>query len=74
MADFCHHCSIEMFGQDYGDLANLTTEKDTEEGRFLKTLCEGCGLVLVNHRGVVVQKLDPPEGPKTDSSFLPNIL
>ena len=74
MANFCRDCSIAMFGRDFGDLAGISTEKDTAEGRYAQTICEGCGFVLVDHNGIVVQKLDPPEGPKTESPFLPNIL
>lgn len=89
MANFCHDCSIAHFGQDFGDLAGISTEKDTAEGRYARTLCEGCGYVLVDHDGIVVEKLgspqvseievvstgDTPEPTrKPESLFLPNIL
>ncbi len=27
MADFCHKCSIGLFGEDFGDLAGITEEE-----------------------------------------------
>lgn len=51
MADFCKQCSIENFGSDYGDLANLSTEKNTKNGIFPVVMCEGCGTIQVDHEG-----------------------
>jgi hypothetical protein len=47
MADFCRQCSIETFGQDFGDLAGLVMVP----GSLALTICEGCGIVYVNHLG-----------------------
>lgn len=47
MADFCHQCSEDLFGQDYRDLAGLC-----EPGEFVGVICEGCGFVSVDHEGV----------------------
>jgi hypothetical protein len=52
MADFCHECSIEIFGEDFGDLAGLVTEQQVVQGLRAEVLCEGCGPILVDHRGV----------------------
>ena len=52
MADFCRDCSIETWGQDFGDLAGLSTKEDTENGLFCVVLCEGCGVIEVDHEGV----------------------
>jgi hypothetical protein len=61
MADFCKDCSEELFGEDSGDLAELSTEEDTKNGDFARALCEGCGqYVLVDHTGSVIQKLGWP--------------
>ena len=55
MADFCKKCSIKMFGEDYGDLANIITEEDTKNGFVSSTvLCESCGPIRVNHLGECV--------------------
>jgi len=54
MADFCKQCSIENFGEDFGDLADLSTEESTKMGLFPVALCEGCGLILVDHTGKCV--------------------
>ena len=52
MADFCHDCSIEIFGRDCKDLYGLC-----EKGDYIWVICEGCAqherwpYVLVDHRG-----------------------
>ena len=51
MADFCRRCSIETFGEDFGDLAGLSTSEDTANGLFAVVLCEGCGPTQVYHTG-----------------------
>ena len=51
MADFCKQCSIEIFGEDYGDLKGLSTDKDTKEGKYPVVLCEECGPTHVDHEG-----------------------
>jgi len=56
MADFCRQCSIEIFGEDCGDLKGLSAEQDTENGLYAGVLCEGCGPTLVNHIGVCINK------------------
>ncbi len=47
MADFCRQCSEQLFGQDFGDLANIVKEPDM----LLHTICEGCGNALVDKDG-----------------------
>ncbi len=49
MADFCKACSIELFGEDGKDLANLGGHPSL--GMGWKALCEGCGFILVNEDG-----------------------
>jgi len=51
MADFCHQCALDTFGEDIGDLAGISTPADTEAGLFPIVLCEGCGPVQVDHTG-----------------------
>lgn len=46
MADFCKKCSLEHFGEDFGDLKGLCLK-----GEVISTLCEGCGWVKVDHQG-----------------------
>ena len=53
MADFCKQCSIETFGEDFGDLADLT-EGDKEF--VVRVLCEGCGYCVVDWTGTCVAK------------------
>lgn len=51
MADFCKQCSIQLFGQDYKELAGLISEEEVKKGMGAVVICEGCGFVLVNHLG-----------------------
>ena len=56
MADFCKQCSIDLFGEDFGDFKNISTEENTKNKLFLTALCEGCGLIQVDHNGICVSK------------------
>lgn len=47
MADFCKQCSEYHFGEDFHDLAKITTEEVWKTGRANAVLCEGCGLIQV---------------------------
>lgn len=46
MADFCQQCSIDIFGEDFKELAYLC-----EEGMYVTVICEGCGVTCVDHEG-----------------------
>ena len=56
MADFCRACSIEVFGEDYGDFANITTDAQWEAGFAAVVLCEHCGPTQVNPDGECVSE------------------
>ena len=51
MAEFCKQCSIEHFGQDFGDLAGLISDYEVERGLGACVICEGCGFIQVDHEG-----------------------
>ena len=69
MADFCKQCSIENFGQDFGELANLITEEDTKNGLVSSpVICEGCGIIQVNHLGECVSEDCMCNGHKSENS------
>ena len=51
MADFCRQCSLALFGEDFGDLANLGDGRDLGPGEGWPALCEGCGPILVDIEG-----------------------
>jgi len=55
MADFCKDCSIKTFGEDFKELANITTKEDMEKGISAVVLCEGCdaprGMIHVDPDG-----------------------
>lgn len=56
MADFCRQCSIDLFGEDFEDLAGLSTPADTKKEMYCTVICEGCGYVQVDHAGNCVSK------------------
>lgn len=51
MADFCKQCSIVIFGEDFGELANLITPEEEAQGLCALALCEGCGSTRVDIEG-----------------------
>lgn len=51
MADFCKECSIEMWGSDTKDLAGLITKEEVAKGLGAVVICEGCGVIRVDHEG-----------------------
>lgn len=51
MADFCQQCSVAEFGQDFRELAGLSTAEDTAKDLYPIVICEGCGYVQVDHEG-----------------------
>ncbi len=56
MAEFCKACAIEFAEIDYGDLAHITSKKDEKEGKYVVVICEGCGVIQVDHKGNCVSK------------------
>jgi hypothetical protein len=46
VADFCTQCSIDIFGEDFGDMKGIC-----KKGEMASVLCEGCGHVFVDHTG-----------------------
>lgn len=51
MSDFCKQCSEELFGEDTGDMKDISTESDTKNNMFAVVLCESCGPIQVDHNG-----------------------
>lgn len=51
MADFCRQCSLEMGGEDFGDLKGLTKQRDWDVGKAVLVLCEGCDWIQVDPNG-----------------------
>lgn len=56
MADFCKQCSLEYFGEDFKELANLGRGRELSEGCGWTAVCEGCGFIVVNNEGECVDK------------------
>ncbi len=49
MADFCKQCSIEIFKEDFKELADIAYPNQQ-----VGVICEGCGYVLVDEHGACV--------------------
>lgn len=56
MADFCKQCSIDLNGEDFGDLAGITSKEGSANGFYCVVLCEGCGAIQVDHEGNCISK------------------
>lgn len=56
MAEFCKQCSIELFGEDYKELKDITSQKDWEDGKACVVICEGCGFIQVDPKGRCISK------------------
>ena len=68
MADFCKQCSIDMFGEDLGELADLGPAGELKEGEGWSALCEGCGFTVVAQDGSCIATDCPKHGqPKVDT-------
>jgi hypothetical protein len=53
MADFCMQCSIEIFGEDFRELAGLVPNNEGED-IWPVVLCEDCGAIQVNNEGACI--------------------
>lgn len=56
MADFCRACSLEIFGSDFRELAEITGREEWEQGRACTVLCESCGAIQVDPDGNCVSE------------------
>lgn len=63
MADFCRQCTIRYFGEEYADrndMRGLSTPQDDLSELYPVVLCEGCGCIQVDSKGVCLHH-DHPE-------------
>lgn len=51
MAEFCRQCSIDIFGEDFRDLAGITAPELWDQGLAASVICEGCGCIQVDPQG-----------------------
>ncbi len=56
MADYCLQCNIDLRFGLYSDFAHYgergqITEEEAGRGLGILTLCEGCGPIIVDHKG-----------------------
>lgn len=53
MADFCKECNFDLFGRDESDFKGVGDKTQTlKEGEGFPVICEGCGLICVDHMGI----------------------
>lgn len=70
MADFCRACAKKNLGitdkqyDKYGDLMGLC-----EEGQQVGELCEGCGFITVDHRGVRIEPTEDAKEPLSNGGW-----
>lgn len=67
MADFCQQCSVELFGEDYKELANLGQGRKLEPGMGWIVLCEGCGPTVVDEDGKCILECCEKHGGKSEA-------
>jgi len=51
MGDLCKQCSVDIFGEDFGDMKGIGGGGTLEEGEGWRALCEGCGPTVVDDEG-----------------------
>lgn len=55
MADFCKQCTKYYFGPNVkNDFEGIQSPETTELGFYSEVICEGCGLIIVDHNGKCV--------------------
>lgn len=50
MADFCHQCTFELFGEELAPF-NDFVDPSVEDDEMITVLCEGCGYIDVDSKG-----------------------
>lgn len=68
MGDFCQQCSIEIFGKDFKELANLMPPEKYDENHGCVTICEGCWETIVDIDGKCIYKFCPKHGEQNGQS------
>lgn len=63
MAEFCNQCAKDLLFEP-GDFAGRITEEKVREGFGSVVLCEGCGVILVDHEGNCISVDCPIHGHK----------
>jgi hypothetical protein len=50
MADFCHECTFELFGDELAPFNDMVNTK-LANNEMQQVLCEGCGYIDVDNKG-----------------------
>jgi len=56
MADFCHQCTSELFGEEHADKNDFAGFVRGSERYYV--MCEGCGWITVDKEGRKVEEQD----------------
>ena len=56
MADFCHQCTSELFGEEHADKNDFAGFVRGNERYYV--MCEGCGWITVDKEGRKVEEQD----------------
>lgn len=51
MAEFCRQCTKILFDEDTSDFEDISLEEDTKKNLYYVVVCEGCGVIQVDHLG-----------------------
>jgi rRNA maturation endonuclease Nob1 len=55
MADFCYDCTKDILGVDPTQ-NDFVSKQDISENELWMVLCEGCGVIVVDHEGKKVSE------------------
>lgn len=70
MASFCKQCGERILGFDTQELKGMSSPADTRKGLYPIVVCEGCGVIQVDHLGNCVSKDCLEEGHKKKRPFI----
>lgn len=59
MADFCYDCTFYLFGDgSRNDFVGMLSEEDVNKGYLVTVLCEGCGHIMIDHKGKKIKTIN----------------
>ena len=59
MANFCYDCTSHLFGDgNRNDFVGMLSEEDVAKGYLVTVLCEGCGHIMIDHKGKKIKTIN----------------
>ena len=59
MANFCYDCTSHLFGDgNRNDFVGMLSEEDVAKGYLGTVLCEGCGHIMIDHKGKKIKTIN----------------